>query len=116
MGGRQRQAKALERANKIAENSSKRQAQLAKREKKVARRTGRQERKSSAKQNAELIAAEEATANKLAALGQDQDLTTEYIQDEDEKRKKLVSSGVRGAYGFARPSGNGLGGGSSVLG
>jgi hypothetical protein len=52
----------------------------------------------------------------MAQVGQEKDLRTEVIDDEDEARKKLLSMGGKSAYGFSRPSGSGLGGGSSTLG
>lgn len=116
MGGRQKQAKAQERANQLAERSAKRQQQLAKRERKVAKRTARQERRASTRQNQQLVAAEQASAAKLAELGKDDNLSTEYIEDDEAKRRKLMASGGRSAYGFSRGSGYGLGGGSSKLG
>lgn len=67
-------------------------------------------------QNAALISAEQETAKMMAQVGKEKNLRTEVIDDEDESRKKLLSMGGKSAYGFARPSGSGLGGGSSTLG
>lgn len=95
------------------------QAQNARQNKKanrIAVRTATSERKQSARQNTALVAAEKNSTALLAQVGQDANLRTDVITDEEAARKKLLSMGGRSAYGFGRPATSGLGGGSSQLG
>jgi transcription-repair coupling factor (superfamily II helicase) len=115
MGGSQKK-KQTEQLRKNAQMTLAQNARLSRQANRIAVRQAGKARKQSAAQNAALVAAEKETARMMAQVGQEKDLRTEVIDDEDEARKKLLSMGGKSAYGFSRPSGSGLGGGSSTLG
>jgi hypothetical protein len=115
MGGKQkkRQIREMQRATQLTLAQNAAQNLEANR---IAVREAELARDQSAAQNAALIAAEQESAKLLAQVGKEKNLRTEVINDEEVARKKLRSMGRKSAYGFARPSGSGLGGGSSTLG
>ena len=113
MGGQNKAADQLKRNAQMTQAQTARQNKKANR---IAVRTATQERKQSARQNQQLIAAEKQSAALLAQVGQDTNLRTDVITDEEAARKKLMAMGGRSAYGFGRPAMSGLGGGSSTLG
>lgn len=116
MGGKQKLAAAQNRANRIAESNARKQRRTAKRDRKVSARLAQRERKSSNRQNRQLVNAEKRSAAQLAELAKNDGLETEFIEDEEVAKRKLRAQGGRSAYGFARGSNTGLGGGSSQLG
>lgn len=120
MGGKQKVAEQQRRANAIAQASMRKQAQQAQTQRRAALRSSQADRRAGAKQNAALVKAERQSAALLAQIGAGADaeanLRTDVIQDEEAARRKLLAGGSRSAYGFARPTGVGLGGGNSILG
>jgi predicted nuclease of restriction endonuclease-like (RecB) superfamily len=116
MGGKQKLAKAQQRANQIAQTTARKQRRAAKRERKVSTRLGKRELKSSRRQNRQILAAERRSAAKMAELAKNDGLETEFIEDEEVAKRKLRAQGGRSAYGFARGNSQGLGGGYSQLG
>ncbi len=115
MGGKQKLANAQAQANKIASQTARQQAADAAKARRVAVRTAQADRRQAANQNRALVRAERQSAAALASLQDTQDVTTEFITDEEALRKKN-GGGMRSAYGFARPMGFGLGGGKTMLG
>jgi hypothetical protein len=115
MGGKQkkRQIREMQRATQLTLAQNAAQNLEANR---IAVREAELARDQSAAQNAALIAAEQESAKLLAQVGKEKNLRTEVINDEEVARKKLRSMGRKSAYGFARPSGSGLGGGRTTLG
>lgn len=115
MGGKQKLAKAQTQANQIAAQSQRKQAQASRKATRVAVRTAKQDRVAGNAQSAALIAAEKESAAALAALDQNRNVETQYIEDEDAMRRKMGGAG-RSSYNFGRPLSNMLGGGKSMLG
>ena len=113
MGGKQKE---LKKANAIAQASMQKQAQQTRKANRQAVRSAQQDRKLEKRQGAALIAAERESAALLAQVGDNAALRTDYIQDEEAARKKLLKMSGGGAYGFSRPMGTMLGGGMSQLG
>lgn len=118
MGGKQKLADQQHQANKLAAQSMRQQAQQNARARRVAARAARVDRQQSSRQNQALIKAQRQNAAALSALNQDDpaNLRTEFIEDEEVARRRLLRMSGRNAYGFSRPSSTSLGGGSSQLG
>jgi hypothetical protein len=115
MGGKQKLAQAQSQANAIAAQTARQQAKASRQSNRVAVRSAKQDRRAGAAQSAALIAAEKESAAALAALDQNQNVETQYIEDEDAMRRKMGGAG-RSSYNFGRPLSNLLGGGKSMLG
>jgi hypothetical protein len=115
MGGKQK-AKAQERANQLAAKNARMAQRTAKRERRLAKRLSRQDRRAAQERNEKLIEAERNSAAELAKLQGAQNIQTEFVDDREARRRKLLARQGRSAYGFARGSGAGLGGGDSKLG
>ena len=115
MGGSQKK-KQTEQLRKNAQMTLAQNARLSRQANRIAVRQAGKARKQSAAQNAALVAAEKETARMMAQVGQEKDLRTEVIDDEEAARKKLRSMSGMSSYRFARPSGSGLGGGRTTLG
>ena len=115
MGGQQKLAKAQKQANQIADRTRVLQSRSGKQANRIAVRSGKREKKAAATQTAALVAAEKESAAALAALTEGRDVQTEFIVDEEAKRKR-GGMGGSSAYGFSRPAMTGLGGGNTRLG
>ncbi len=116
MGGKQKLADAQNRANMLAKQSMRQQAMANLKAERQAQKAAQTDRRFQANQNRMLAAAERQSAEALAASQQNQQVRTDYIEDEEAMRQRRGGGGGGGGYGFGRPMGSGLGGSPSRLG
>lgn len=118
MGGKQKLANAQNQANALAKQSMRQQAMANLKAQRQAQRAAQTDRRFQANQNRMLADAERQSAEALAASQQNQQVRTDYIDDEEAMRRRrgVGGGGGGGGYGFNRPMGSGLGGSPSRLG